>query len=136
MPSSEAAPLFVYGTLCCEPLVERLLGRRACRTPALAPGHRRFRVAGAPYPGMLPDPDCEVQGALLGGLSPEDLARLAHYEGNAFVLESVEVISRGVRLSAHTFMLSRARPELVSDEPWDLRSFERELLSAYLASEL
>ena len=66
------------------PLLEIVLGRRAetlDAQPAVLPGHAVFWAAGEAFPLILAAPGQEARGLLLRGLSAEDVARLAYYEG-------------------------------------------------------
>ena len=71
---------FFYGTLLDHDVTALVLGRRlppAAFMPASLPGHARRRVKSATYPIVVRDPRGEVPGAIVGGLSARDVARLA-----------------------------------------------------------
>jgi gamma-glutamylcyclotransferase (GGCT)/AIG2-like uncharacterized protein YtfP len=74
------ADLFVYGTLTDPALVRQLLGRMVPRRPARLPGWRRAASPHHPYPTAVPDPTAVLEGWLLEGLTPQDLAVLDDYE--------------------------------------------------------
>jgi len=58
------------------------LTQRPAAVPGLgAQGYARFRVRGEQYPAILPQPGGSVEGMLLRGLTPAQLARLDEYEG-------------------------------------------------------
>ncbi len=76
---SEAAALFVYGTLREGQTMSGLLARRP-RSPARVRGALWDLPAG--YPALVPDPDAGwVHGELIGALEPAVLGLIDHYEG-------------------------------------------------------
>ena len=85
---------FFYGTLLDRDVTALVLGRRlpaSAFTPAALPGHARRRVRGASYPIAVRDPKSEVAGAVVGGLSARDVARLAAYEGPRYRIAPLKV---------------------------------------------
>ncbi len=75
------ANLFVYGTLCLEPLRWRLIGRKVKGIAARLDGFQLRRVNGADYPAACRKVGDGVDGMLLIGLRPQELDRLDRYEG-------------------------------------------------------
>jgi AIG2-like family. len=73
--------LFLYGTLCHDPLLRIVLGREAEAEPALLADHKVTWVADEPFPLIRHEPGAEARGRVLTDLSDEDLARLDFYEG-------------------------------------------------------
>lgn len=49
--------------------------------PAILHGYCRRRVHGADYPGMVEDPDHTVRGAVISGITKDNLERLDFFEG-------------------------------------------------------
>jgi gamma-glutamylcyclotransferase (GGCT)/AIG2-like uncharacterized protein YtfP len=80
---TERLPLFVYGSLRDPAVRARLLGPRGdlSTCTAVLRGHVRMLVPGFGYPFVvLATPDDRVDGDLLLGLQPADLAVLDEYE--------------------------------------------------------
>lgn len=73
--------LFLYGTLCHDPLLRIVLGREAEAEPAVLADHEVTWVADGPFPMIRPVPGAEARGRVLTGLTGTDLARLDFYEG-------------------------------------------------------
>ncbi len=76
---TSATSLFLYGTLLHAPLLRVVLGRDAVLRPARWPGRQVVWAKGQSYP-LVVDADDAAEGAVLSGLSGDDLARLDFYE--------------------------------------------------------
>jgi gamma-glutamylcyclotransferase (GGCT)/AIG2-like uncharacterized protein YtfP len=75
--SARLHSLFVYGALLNPDERERLLGRRVTAFPARLPGYERGRKH---YFFVMQREGAEVAGAILAGLSDDELAILDEYE--------------------------------------------------------
>src|SRR5262245_16383987 len=78
---------FFYGTLLDRDVMALVLGRRlppAAYAAAVLRGHARRRAKGASYPTLMRDPAAYVPGAVVGGLSSRDVARLSAFEGPGY----------------------------------------------------
>jgi CBS domain-containing protein len=118
---------FFYGTLLDRDVTALVLGRRlpASRfVPAVLPGWSRWRVQGGSYPISLPDRKGSVAGAVVGGLSARDVARLAAYEGAGYRISSLKVRIDGrlTRVSVFEPIVARLKP---TRSRWDLRLWQR-----------
>jgi hypothetical protein len=88
---------FFYGTLLDPDVMALVIGRRLPPrryVTATLPGYARRRAKGASYPIVLRDPRGRVEGAVVGGLSAQDVVRLAAYEGPRY-----RIASRKVRMN-------------------------------------
>ena len=88
---------FFYGTLLDRDVTALVLGRRlppAAFMPARLPGTRGGGRRAPSYPIVVRDPRGEVPGAIVGGLSARDVARLAAFEGPGY-----RVVPLRVRIS-------------------------------------
>ena len=105
--------LFVYGTLCHEPLRVRLLGRKVRVLPARLPGYRRRPVIGEDYPALVRQSGGAVEGLVLLGLKRADLTRVDRYEGEEYrrTLCRVWAAGRQVRAWVYLWQDRRARLE-------------------------
>ncbi len=118
---------FFYGTLLDRDVTAIVLGRRLPPRAFLAAsllGHARRRAKDATYPVVIPDPCDEVEGAIVGGLSSRDVARLAGYEGPGYRIAPLRVKVGGALTTVSVFepIQARLRP---SADPWDLALWQR-----------
>jgi hypothetical protein len=126
---------FFYGTLLDRDLATLVLGRRLppkAFVPAALPGHARRRVRGASYPIAVRDPKSQVAGAMVGGLSARDVARLAAFEGPRFSIASLKVRIAGTMSTVSVFAPVEERFQPTSGA-WDLASWQRRYKRAFIA---
>ena len=104
-------PLFLYGTLLRPAVLDRMAGQpglaRRLR-PARLEGWARVGLRGTPYPTLVAAPGAATEGALLR-CGPGALARLAAYEGAAYRLVPVRVITRRGPRNARAWVAPRWR---------------------------
>jgi CBS domain-containing protein len=122
-----ATRFFFYGTLLDHDVMALVIGRRlppSAFVPASLGGHARRRVKGASYPIVVRDPRGEVPGAVVGGLSARDVARLTAYEGPGYRVVPLRVRSAESMITVSVFepVQSRLQP---SGELWDLGLWQR-----------
>ena len=81
-------------------------------------------MQGGTYPIVIADACGEVSGAIVGGLSARDVARLAAYEGPGYRVVPLRVKVRGRMTVVTVFepIQSRLKP---SRELWNLRLWQR-----------
>ena len=128
-----APPLFIYGTLLVPEVMRAVLGREIKPVPAALRGYRRLLVRGALHCGILPDPDSRVTGAVIDGLTSEDLAALDYFEEGMYERRRVEVkLESGRVTEAETFVVRPSHRHLLTRQPWDLETFRRDHLDAFL----
>jgi hypothetical protein len=126
---------FFYGTLLDLDVTALVLGRRlppAAFVPASLPGHARRRVKGASYPIVVRDPRGEVPGAIVGGLSARDVARLAAYEGPRYRIAPLKVRVAGALTTVSVFEPLENRFQPTSGS-WDLTLWQRRDKRAFIA---
>ncbi|CAN5214041.1 hypothetical protein BH10PSE6_BH10PSE6_13700 [soil metagenome] len=126
---------FFYGTLLDRDVTALVLGRRLPPTaflPAALPGHARRRVKGASYPIVVRDPSSEVEGAIVGGLSARDVARLSAYEGPRYRVAPLKVRIAGELSTVSVFEPLEERFQPTSGS-WELTSWQRRHKRAFLA---
>ena len=125
---------FFYGTLLDPDITALVLGRRlppATFMPAVLPGYSRWRVQGGSYPISVPDRKGEVPGAIVGGLSARDVARLAAYEGPGYRIATLKVKVGEATTSVSVFepIVSKLKP---TNKPWKLALWQRRDKRAFL----
>jgi ADP-ribose pyrophosphatase len=116
--------LFVYGTLCHLPLLEKILGRLPDIRKALLPDHAAYWAQGHDFPVILPQNGKVAPGLLLSGLTPGDLVRLDYYEGpfEYFCAEKQVRCDDGPTEAALVYF---ADPDLwQAGAPWDLAAWQ------------
>ena len=89
---------FFYGTLLDRDVMALVIGRRLppqAYVTAGLPGHARRRAKNATYPIVVTARSGEVPGAVVGGLSHRDVARLAAYEGPGYRIAPLRVKAQG-----------------------------------------
>jgi hypothetical protein len=126
---------FFYGTLLDGDVASLVLGRRLpprAYAPAALPGHARRRVKGASYPIVMRDPKGEVRGAVVGGLSGRDVARLSAYEGPRYRIAPLKVRIDGKMTTVSVFAPLEERFQPTSGE-WNLVAWQRLYKRAFLA---
>ena len=118
---------FFYGTLLDPDVMALVIGRRLpppAYEAATLPGYARRRAKGASYPIVVRDPRGEVEGAVVGGLSARDVARLAAYEGPRY-----RIAPRKVRINGETASVCVFEPVEERFEPvegrWELALWQR-----------
>lgn len=125
---------FFYGTLLDPDVVAFVLGRRlppASFAPGLLPGHKRRRAEGKSYPIVVRAPNSDVAGAVVGGLSTQDVERLAAYEGPGYRIVTVGVKGAGRygMVSMFVPLISHLQP---TGEAWDLALWQRRHKRAFI----
>lgn len=115
------------------PVWEVVVAGRYRSLPAVLGGYRRLAVRGEDYPVAVPARDACIRGVLYLNLSPEDLARLDRFEGEAYRRRAVQVIAGGRRLPAEVYELRPEFRHLAAPTPWDPERFVAEGLRRFLA---
>jgi ADP-ribose pyrophosphatase len=113
--------VFVYGTLCHEPLLSVVIGRLPDRRDATLPGYVARAVPGASFP-VLVRAEGTVSGHLLRGLTGDEFDRLEWYE-DGFRAQSMPVRLTGSgETVAATVFHSSAR--MTQAQSWDFADWQ------------
>jgi len=131
--------LFFYGTLLDADVRRAVLGprrtERLCLAPARLYGFRRVRASVGDYPILKPQPGAAVDGALVydpaaiegagaPALDRTALTRIAHFEGDEYVLRQRSVwLRQGGWATAWIFLPTHAR--YLTGKRWDLARWQR-----------
>lgn len=97
---------FFYGTLLDYDVAALVLGRRLpplAFTAASLPGHVRRRAKGVTYPIIVQDRRGRVPGAVVSGLNPKDVERLAVFEGPRYRIAPLKVSIAGTLTTVSVF---------------------------------
>jgi len=139
-------PLFVYGSLLDGDLMAAVLARSlddVSFTRATLGGFRRHRARGECFPVLVPHPgplgfESHIDGAVVEGLTPADLARIHFFEGEAYALRPLSVLvgEERRRTPVRVFLATDVLED--SGEPWDLAHWQRteKTLALLLTQEL
>jgi hypothetical protein len=126
---------FFYGTLLDRDVAALVLGRRlppGAFLPAALPGHARRQVKGASHPIVVRDPKSEVAGAIVGGLSARDVARLSAFEGPRYQIAPLKVRIADAMSIVSVFAPLEERFQPTSGA-WDLTAWQQRYKRAFLA---
>ncbi|BDG73753.1 gamma-glutamylcyclotransferase family protein [Roseomonas fluvialis] len=111
--------LFVYGTLLDAGVLARVSGDPALARQsraAMLEGWRRVVLRGTPYPTLVPRHGARVEGAVLR-VGDAALARLSAYEGSAYALTPVRVVTARGALHARAWIAPPWRADRARDWP-------------------
>lgn len=110
--------------------------------PALLPGHMRYKVKKADYPGIVASDisDCRVRGVFVSGLTTFDLKNLDIFEGDQYERRKVKVRIlieegnlkgeghiEGEEVESETYIFT-AGDDMLEDTEWSFEEFVREKL--------
>lgn len=111
--------------------------------PATLPLHRRHRVRGHDYPGLIPteNESASVRGTFVTGLTEGDLWRLDIFEGDDYSRQKVDVrlldeggaenkAQREVETETYLWV---AGNELLEEGEWDIEHFVKERMGRWVA---
>lgn len=125
--------LFAYGTLQCPELFRAVVGAELPAEEAVLTGHRREGVAGAAYPGIVPDADAEVPGRLYRNVPRRLLPFLDAFEGAEYERRTLPVrVGDGRTAPALVYRLEARTARRLDGRPWDLATFRARHLGRYL----
>lgn len=96
-------PIFLFGTLCHQPLLDVVAGMDVRMEPASLRGHRAAWVAGASYPMLEARDDAQTDGALIIP-EPQSLLRMDFFEACfGYKRRAVKVIWDGAEIDAEAW---------------------------------
>jgi len=131
-----AAPLgpgtrfFFYGTLLDRDLQAAVIGRAVpdgALVAASIVGFRRVRAQGQTYPMLIPAlPQDRVEGAIASGFTRQEIERLIAYEGEGYVLTTLQALLEDGHTTTVQVFLPVAGGLKASNEPWDLARWQRD----------
>lgn len=111
--------VFLHGALRHDPLRAAILGRDTRSVAARMDGVALRQGPQADWPLLVPEPGGRVEGAILGGLSGEDLARLDHHEA-ALGQRRVQMVADGVPVLAYVADVAAGLPQMQAGD-WSVR---------------
>ncbi len=112
--------LFVYGSLLFDDVFRAVTGRSADHEPAVLADHARYRVRGASYPAVVPEPGAETEGVVYARLDDDTMAALDRFEGDMYTRERVAVrLPSGQQKQVDTYVFAAHLHDLLERLPWD-----------------
>ncbi|NDR58319.1 NUDIX domain-containing protein [Aliiruegeria sabulilitoris] len=115
-------PIFLYGTLCHEPLRQLVVGAHTAPTPARLPDHAVYWARGESYPLIVTESGSTAEGLLLCDASDQAIARMDYYEGAfGYRLQPVDVLTEAGPVRACIYVPPPTGTEVGA--PWDLAAW-------------
>ncbi len=118
---------FFYGSLLDRDVTALVIGRRLpprAWVPASLAGYSRRKARGVSYPVAVRDPRGTIEGAVVGGFSKREVARLAAYEGPRY-----HTVPLKVRIGSRLTVVSVFEPKEKAFQPvdgvWSLAEWQR-----------
>ena len=125
--------LFTYGSLMFPQVWTVVVRGDYPPHPARLHGHQRRRIQGETYPAAIAASTTDfIDGQLYLNISPDDMQRLDHFEGDDYAKIEVPVTLSDNRVVTAAVYLYR-HPERLATQDWDVAWFEREGIHAFLA---
>jgi hypothetical protein len=118
---------FFYGSLLDEDVTAVVIGRRlppTAWTPATLTGFSRRKAKGVSYPVAIRDPKGTIEGAVVGGFSKLEVARLTAYEGPRYHTVPLKVRIHG-RITTVSVFEPREKAFQPVDGEWSLSQWQR-----------
>jgi gamma-glutamylcyclotransferase (GGCT)/AIG2-like uncharacterized protein YtfP len=125
--------LFCYGTLQVAEVWRAVAGACPPSEPAHLPGYAGYRLAGEPFPAVVPQPLAETPGLLYQGVTPRQMRDLDAFEGRWYRRERRPVRIGTKRVAAWVYVLGAGYRRRLTREPWNLERFIAQDLGVYLA---
>jgi gamma-glutamylcyclotransferase (GGCT)/AIG2-like uncharacterized protein YtfP len=115
--------------------MERVSGGRYASAEAVLEGYARSLLHGKTYPGIVAAEGERTSGVVYLDLEAAAWACLDRFEDELYERArlTVAVEGRG-ELVAFGYVVPPARRHLLGSEPWDLETFRRRHLAAFMAS--
>ena len=123
-------PLFCFGSLMDRDVLALVLDREPLppgihMEPASISGFRKVRLPHETYPMLVPAAEGEAGGALIHGLSRQDLDRIVFFEGEEYELAPC-VVRLGDGEVADALFFDEGIMPPPRTEQWDFDSWQRE----------
>jgi gamma-glutamylcyclotransferase (GGCT)/AIG2-like uncharacterized protein YtfP len=125
LSSSTTSPLFAYGTLQLDDVLQTLIGRVPASTPAQLTNWRAVRLPGRPYPGLVHSSGHTVSGLVFDDLTPDEWLLLDRFEDTDYDLQQIPLDAGG---AAWAYVWQKE----AEDADWLLDTFTAAELPAYI----
>jgi gamma-glutamylcyclotransferase (GGCT)/AIG2-like uncharacterized protein YtfP len=133
--------LFAYGTLMCEDILSSVAGCTPAFVAAVLKDHRRLKVRGEHYPGLVRYPGVRVDGVLYRALDTAAWTQLDRFEGAMYQRIPVTVeCGDGTLANADTYLIRSESENRLEPVEWDFEVFlacgKEEFVSDYAGYEV
>ena len=115
-------PIFLYGTLCHEPLRQLVVGDHAEPIPARLPDHTVYWAKAESYPLIVEEVGGIAEGLLLQESAEQAISRMDYYQG-AFGFALQAVVVRTAEGPVKACMYGPPKTGVQPGASWDLRSW-------------
>lgn len=127
--------LFCYGTLQEKTVFETVSGLSVQSQSASLEGYKRFRVARADYPGIIPCDVSNVQGLVWHSIDLLALRKLDAFEGPFYQRKIVTIVTGDhAQKKAWAYVFAPNCQHLITDEPWELDNYRAAFLKRFSLS--
>lgn len=125
-------PLFTYGTLQAQEIIESITGLQLQREPAGLSGFACYRVKNALYPGIIPQARKSVTGTVFSGLHDQALQQLDHFEGPLYTRETVTIFNDKRQLMpAWAYVIKPSCRHVLTRELWCYETYETQFIARF-----
>lgn len=117
--------LFTYGTLMVPEIMAQVAGCAVTGVAGILAGYSRYGVRGEQYPGVVADPQGQVDGVVYTDVSPQALTRLDLFEGDLYrrLEATVRIKDTGEEIAAMVYVIRPQHRQLLTEKPWDFQKF-------------
>jgi hypothetical protein len=127
--------LFTYGTLEAPVVMKYLTGHDYRNEPALLKEYVRYKLAAAPYPGIMQEEGSEVEGTVYFDVDEVALYKLDVYEDTCYQRKTVEVaLADNKVIQAMAYIITEDNKDILSEVEWNKQKFLEEDLQQFLRS--
>lgn len=127
-------PIFIYGTLLDNDILDLVLGRTVSKEQRFAAtllGYEKFTYPGDSFPILQTRLGAQAEGAVLFDLTSEDIDRMHFYEGDEYGFTEVEVVLEDGRL-CRAFYNKASDEHIISNELWQLNQWQQTHKATFL----
>ena len=115
--------LFVYGTLMCEDIFEKVAGIVPVARKGTLSDFRRFSIKNERYPGVICQRDFQVEGLVYEDIPEHSWDLLDRFEGDMYHRWKVEIdLENGKKTEAFVYVVKPEYTHLMETFDW---SFDR-----------
>ncbi len=116
--------LFVYGTLMCEDIFEKVTGIIPIAQKATLRGFRRFSIKNEHYPGVVGQDGYQVEGLVYDNIPEQCWELLDSFEGDMYHRRAVKIhLVNGKIVDAFVYVVKAEYTHLMEECDWSLGRF-------------
>lgn len=116
--------LFVYGTLMCEEIFEKVAGIIPIARKATLKEFRRFSIKNELYPGVVSQSGYQVDGLVYEKITGKNWDLLDSFEGDMYCRQAVKVcLENGKMMDAFVYVVKPEYTHLMETSDWSFENF-------------